>query len=318
MKRNSVIAYLVVSIAFGIVLPVFYKQPYFYYASFVVLQFVALSVAWNLLGGYAGYLNLGTSAFFGTGAYTSAYLFNVLRLPIAVSFVAGGAMAAILGLVIGYSTLRLRGVYFAIATLAVVTVVQSIVLNTPALGGAVGLYIKLPSPPQIYGSLVEFLFALLFAIVVLSIGLSYWIENSWVGRGLTALRDDEEASEAMGVPTFRLKMMATVLSGFIMGMVGSLYPLYIGYMEPYSVFDLGISFNVFVMTFIGGIGTWQGPVIGAIILGTIQQASSVTVTSEYNLAVVAGAMLFFAIFAPGGLKKVISGRMDRRIPDEVA
>ncbi len=187
-----------------------------------------------------------------------------------------------------------------------------------ALGGAVGLYIKLPGPPQIYGSLVEFLFALLFAIVVLSIGLSYWIENSWVGRGLTALRDDEEASEAMGVPTFRLKMMATVLSGFIMGMVGSLYPLYIGYMEPYSVFDLGISFNVFVMTFIGGIGTWQGPVIGAIILGTIQQASSVTVTSEYNLAVVAGAMLFFGIFAPGGLKKVISSRMSRRSPDEVA
>jgi len=306
MKRSRAPLYLVILLSVGVALPIFFKQPYFYYASYIVLEYIALSVAWNLLGGYGGYLNFGTSAFFGVGAYASAYIFNSLRLPVILAIPAGGAMAALLGVLIGYSTLRLRGVYFAIATLAATTLVQSIVLNTPALGSAVGLYIRLPPPPPPYGNLIELLFATLFGVTVVSIALSYWVENSWIGRGLMALRDDEEAAETMGVPTFRLKMFANVLSGFLMGLVGAFYPLYIAYMEPYSTFDLGISFNVFVMTLIGGTGTWQGPVIGGLILGTIQQAASVTITSQYNLAVVAAAMLLFAVLAPGGLKGIFS------------
>ncbi|MDA4128898.1 MAG: branched-chain amino acid ABC transporter permease [Thaumarchaeota archaeon] len=312
MKRNLAPMYLLVSLAFGAILPVFYKQPYFYFASYIVLQYVALSVAWNLLGGYGGYLNFGTSAFFGVGAYVSAYLFNSLGIPEVIAILAAGAVSALFGVLIGYSSLRLRGVYFAIATLAATTLVQSIVLNTPALGSAVGLYIRFPAAPAIYGNLIELLFVAMFGISVVSIGLSYWIENSWIGRGLMALRDDEQAAETLGVPTFRLKLYANVLSGFLMGVVGSLYPLYIGYIEPYSIFDLGISFNVFVMTFIGGIGTWQGPIIGALVLGSIQQAASVTVTSQYNLAVVAAAMLVFGIFSPGGLKGIFSRLFGKR------
>jgi branched-chain amino acid transport system permease protein len=135
-KLGTIIISLVVLIL-GILLPVFVKNTYLYFATYMILTYITLSMAWNILGGYAGYVNFGTSAFYGIGAYTSAMLFLRFGLPMPIGTLAGGLMAAGLGALLGYSTFRLRGIYFAITTLAVAIMIQMFIVNTPELGGSI-------------------------------------------------------------------------------------------------------------------------------------------------------------------------------------
>ena len=191
-------------------------NPYLYFAGYVILQYVVIATAWNILGGYAGYVNFGTPAFFAMGAYTAVFLIQSMRAPLPVLILAGGLVSALLGLGIGYLTLRLRGVFFSIATLALSVVLQTMIINWEYVGGSRGLSVIRPSGPP-FGSYVTFLFTVMVGLAVLAVLVARFIERSWIGRGLAALRDNEEAAECMGVPTLRLKLFATTVSGFLLG-----------------------------------------------------------------------------------------------------
>jgi branched-chain amino acid transport system permease protein len=218
-----------------------------------------------------------------------------------VQILAGGLAAGLLGLGIGYLTLRLRGVFFSIATLALSVVLQTAVMNWEYVGAGKGLSIIRPRPPALFASHAEYLFVVMVLLAAGSVALAWWIENSWLGRGLAAIRDNEEAAECMGVPTLRLKLLATTASGFLMGVAGTPFPYYVTLVEPVSVFSLDYAVNSLAMPMIGGTTTWIGPVVGAILLGTAQQVTTVTISSELNLLIVGIVLVAFVMLAPQGI-----------------
>jgi len=277
------------------------ENQYYYFASYVILQYIVLATAWNILGGYTGYVNFGSAAFFATGAYTAAVLIKAFKTPFPLLLVASAAVAGLLGLGIGYLTLRLRGVFFSIATLALAVVLQTFVVNWTYVGGSRGIYTIRPTEVIFFSNYVEFLFVVMVVIVLGALATARWIERSWIGRGLVAIRDNEEAAECMGVPTLKLKLLATTVSGALMGLAGAPFPYYLTYMEPTSAFNLDYAINSLAMPMIGGTTTWVGPLVGAILLGVAQQVTTVTISSAVNLLIVGVVVVAFVILAPEGI-----------------
>lgn len=276
---------------------------YAFFAAYVVVQYIVLGSAWNILGGYTGYVNFGITAFFAIGAYSTVVLYKLTPwLPLPAMIVVGGAMAALVGLGTGYLTLRLRGVFFSIATLALAVVVQTLITNWDFVGGARGAYVLRPKlAPLIGGDYVEYLFLVMLGLCVAVLATARAIERSALGYGFAAIRDDEAAAEASGVPTLRLKLVATALSGGFMGMAGAPLPYYVTYLDPASGFSLNYAVNAIAMPLIGGTASWVGPVIGGILVGGLQEYIRVTISSAVNVLVVGVLMVAFVILAPQGI-----------------
>ena len=274
---------------------------YFFFAGYVILQYVVLAIAWNILGGYAGYMNLGVSAFFALGAYTTVALETALKLPLPATIPAAGVVAGVVGLGMGYLTLRFKGIFFAIATLALAIVTETFITNWDYVGGSAGAFLLHSQRGPWFGSYIEYLFLLMLVLATLAVVVARAVERSWLGYGLTAIRDDEEAAEASGVPTLRLKLFATGLSGALMGMAGAPLPYYVSFLEPASAFNLSYAVTTIAMPMIGGTKTWLGPLIGALLLATVQQVAAVTMSSEINLLVVGVLLVGFVMFAPNGV-----------------
>ena len=280
---------------------VFAVNTFIYFAGYVVLQYVVLATAWNIMGGYMGYVNFGTAGFFAVGAYSSVVLYNLIQAPLILMIPFSGAVCAVLGLAMGYLTLRLRGVFFAIATLALAIVLETLVINWDFVGGATGAYILRSREIAPFGDYIEYLFFVMLLLAIFAVAVARWIERSRTGRGFAAIRDDEVAAECAGVPTLRLKLIATTISGFLMGVAGAPFALYVGFVEPSSAFNLVYAVNAIAMPMIGGATTWLGPLIGALLLGTVQQVATVTISSELNLLIVGVVLVFFVIVAPEGI-----------------
>ena len=309
MPRFVILAVLVAAI--GLVLPLLVPNPFYFYAGYVVLQYVVIATGWNILGGYAGYTNFGTSAFFGAGAYMSALLFKAFDASLPIQLLGAAGVGVLLGVVTGYLTLRIQGIYFAIATVALVVVLETLVHNTDYLGGAAGLPLLPPAPPRWFGGQPQFVFAVMLALAAAAVTVARWIEVSWVGRGLHAIRASEPAAECSGVPTLRLKLLACAISGAIMAMAGAPYPLYSSYVDPSSAFSLTIGLNALAMPLIGGTQTWLGPIIGAVLLASVQQITTVTISSEFNILAVGVVLIAFVVLAPEGLIGLWTARRRR-------
>jgi len=274
---------------------------YFFFAGYVVLQYVVLATAWNILGGYTGYINFGTAGFFAIGAYSSVVLHKLWGPPIPVLILVGGALAGLIGLGMGCLTLRLKGVFFAIGTLAMAIVLQTLVINWDFVGGSRGVYIIRPATVPLLGTYIHYLFLVMLALSGLAVAVARSIECTTLGFGLAAIRDDEQAAEAAGVPTLKLKLISTMLSGALMGMAGAPLPYYVTYLDPSSGFNLAYAVNAIAMPLIGGMTSWVGPVLGAIFLGTIQQAATVMIESSLNLLLVGVLLVLFVVAAPNGI-----------------
>ena len=274
---------------------------YFFFAGYVVLQFVVLATAWNILGGYAGYVNFGTAAFFGIGAYTGVVLFKSLDAPLLVQIAAAAAITGLLGFGTGLLTLRLRGIFYSIATVAIIFIAETLMMNWRFVGGASGLQLLRPPPLALFETYTRMLFFVMAALAVGAVSIARYIEISWIGRGLRALRDTEEAAECSGVPTLRLKLFACTVSGALMGMAGAPLPMYLSYLEPASSFSLNYSVVALAGAIIGGTSHWAGPAIGAILLASVQQIVTVTISSEINVLVVGVLLVVFVVGAPDGI-----------------
>ena len=298
----------------------FFGNDYLFFAGYVVLQYIVLATAWNILGGYCGYVNFGSAGFFAIGAYSGVFLYTIgqhvadmpaegfgallqliFPIPVPLIIVVAGVAAGLVGLGTGYLTLRLRGVFFAIATLALAVVLETLIVNWSFVGGSRGAYIIPPSEIPIFGPYVQFLFALMIILVILALTIARQIERSRLGYGFATIRDDELAAEACGVPTLRLKLVATTISGALMGMAGAPFPFYIGYVEPASAFNLSYAVNSIAMPMIGGTTSWIGPLVGAVLLGSLQQIATVTISSAVNLLIVGLLLIGFVIVAPNGI-----------------
>ncbi len=290
----------------------FLHNEYYFFAGYVVLQYIVLATAWNILGGYTGYVNFGTAAFFALGAYSSVVLHKLFPLPLPLLMLVGGAVSGLVGLGMGYLTLRLRGVYFSIATLAFAVVMQTLIVNWDFVGGARGAYVMRPAQVPLLGNYIQYLFLVMLALAVLALTLARALERSRLGFGFAAIRDDEQAAEAFGVPTLRLKLAATTLSGALMGMAGAPLPAYVTYLDPASAFSLAYAVNSIAMPLIGGTTTWLGPLIGAVLLGTIQQVATVTISSAANLLIVGVLLVGFVIAAPNGIVGLFAERLRGR------
>jgi branched-chain amino acid transport system permease protein len=279
----------------------FVGNEYFFFAGYTVLMFVMLATAWNILGGYAGYVNFGTPAFFGLGAYTAAVLYKAFALPLALQIVAAAVMSGLLGLVAGLLTLRLRGIFFAIATIALTVIMETVFINWRYAGGATGLQLLRPPLTWPFESYIKMLFVLMAGLALASIALARYIERSWLGRGLRALRDSEEAAECSGVPTLKLKVFACTASGALMGACGAPMPMYLSFIEPASTFNLNYAVGALASPMIGGTAHWLGPVIGALLLASLQQIVTVTISNEMNVLVVGVLLVVFVVVAPDGI-----------------
>jgi branched-chain amino acid transport system permease protein len=284
---------------------------YVYFATYTVLQYVVLATAWNILGGYTGYVNFGTGAFFALGVYTSVFLIRTVQAPLPVQILAGGLVAGALGFGIGYLTLRLRGVFFSISTLALAVVVETIVINWEYVGGAKGIAIIRPASVPLFDNYVEFLFVVMWVLAIGSVAVAWLIEHSRIGRGFAAIRDNEEAAECTGVPTLKLKLLATTVSGSLMGVAGAPFPYYLSFVDPTSAFNLSYAVNSLAMPMVGGTTSWLGPVIGAVLLGTVQQIATVTISSALNLLIVGVVLVLFVVLAPEGILG-LAQRLGRR------
>ena len=277
------------------------KNEYFFFAGYVVLQFVVLATAWNILGGYAGYVNFGTGAFFGIGAYTGVLLIKALGMPLAVQILAAAAVGGLLGFGAGLLTLRLRGIFFSIATVAVAIILETVIINWRYVGGATGIQILRPPVMEPFDSYTKMIFVVIALLAVIAVAIARYIETSWLGRGLRAIRDNEEAAECSGVPTLKLKLMACAVSGALMSAAGAPLAMYQSFVEPNSAFNLTYSVSALAMPIIGGTSHWIGPVIGALLLGTVQQVVTVTISSELNVMVVGVLLVVFVVAAPDGI-----------------
>src|SRR5207248_836556 len=201
---------------------------------------------------------------------------------------------------------------FAIATLAMAVVLQTLVVNWDFVGGSRGAYIIRPAEIAVLGPYIRYLFLVMLLLAVFALTVARTIERSRLGYGFATIRDDELAAEACGVPTLRLKLIATTMSGALMGMAGAPFPYYIGYLQPASAFGLEYAVNSIAMPMIGGTTTWVGPLIGAILLGSLQQVATVTISSAVNLLIVGLLLVGFVIIAPKGIVGLVQERLWRR------
>jgi branched-chain amino acid transport system permease protein len=277
------------------------SNEYPFFAAYGILQFVVLAVSWSILGGYAGYVNFGTSAFFGVGVYTAVFLFKAMGAPLGVQIAAAALAGALLGFAVGLLTLRMQGIFFSIATIAMTIVIETSVTNWRYVGGAAGIQLQRPPVMAPFHTYVQMLFFIQALMVVLAVAIARYIQNSWIGRGLQAIRDDELAAECTGVPTLRLKVLACVISGALMCAAGAPAAMYLQYADPSSAFNLNYSVSVLAMSLIGGTSHWSGPVVGAILLGSTQQLLAVTISSEVNVLVLGIMLVLFVVAAPEGI-----------------
>lgn len=299
-------------------------EGYYLLVAYYILQYIVLATAWNILGGYGGYLNFGSACFFAVGGYTTVFFFKLLGMQavksldcgwfvitppfmayllVPASLLTGAMVSGLLGLGTGYLTLRLRGVFFAISTLALTVVVQTLVLNWSYVGGARGAYVIRPSAVAGFSSTSEFVFFAMLLVAMAALMIARNVEQHKLGAGLEAIRDDEDSAECSGVPTLQLKLQATMLSGALMGAAGSLFPYFVTFVDPVGAFNLVHTVNSIAMPLIGGMTNWSGPLIGAVLLGGVQQyfGSKNIITPELSLLCVGVLMMVFVAIAPNGI-----------------
>jgi branched-chain amino acid transport system permease protein len=266
--------------------------------------FVAQGVAWNILGGFAGYVSFGYAAFFGLGAYATALLWLAGWSPV-LTYPVAGLVAAAFSLLVGAPTLRLVGPYFSIATIGVGEAMRILMLNLDKItGGASGLNL-----PTVVPSKAWFYFVALICAAT-AYAVAAWIRGSRFGLGLTALRLDLEAAESLGVRTTLFKNLAHIVSAALVGACGGVYATYLQYVHPDTVFSFTQSISLVLIALIGGLGSVWGPVLGAVIFFVVQDYLQ-TSYPTFHLLVYGLLLLLIILFEPGGMAG-LAGRLAAR------
>lgn len=276
----------------------------------LVLMYVALAQGWNLLGGYAGYVNFGMVTFFGIGAYTTAIASTDWHVSPLATVPLAAVTAGLAAVLIGLPTLRLRGGYFAIATFVLTLAVQALALILPLTHGPTGIIV--PGIGTSIATATRIFFLLFLALSVVATGLCLFVERTRWRSALVAIREDEDAAEVLGIPTTALKSVALIVGSIIAGVAGSFYAAQIFYVEPTGTFDFNVSLAIVVAAVIGGSGTWFGPVIGAVLVELLAQELFIHVQGVYNQLAYGAMLAVVVLVAPRGLMGLARRAQGRR------
>lgn len=296
MKRSPL--YLSILSVFLIAAPFIFTARYTQHVLIVVLLYVALGSAWNILGGFAGQLSLGHAAFFGIGAYTAAIIASKTAFSPWWALLAGPAAVLPVALLVGWICFRLRGPYFTLATIAVGEVVRLIALNwTNLTGGAVGVVIR---PSLLSGTSKLPYYYVVLVIAAVTVILCHLMSRRKLGYYLMAIREDEETAESIGIDTTSYKLRALALSAALTAMAGAFYANYFLFVDTTTVLPLSLSVEIVLIAIIGGLGTVAGPVLGAVLL----KLSSEIFRNEFaqaNLLIYGVLLVLVILFMPDGL-----------------
>lgn len=299
-----------------LLLPHVITTPYYVHLLIVVLLYVGLSSAWNLTGGFAGQLSLGHAGFFGIGAYTSTLLFLSFGLSPWIGMPVGMLLAVVAAAAIGYPCFRLRGPFFALATLAFGEVLRVVSISWRDLTqGSNGL--SIPFKPGFmnmmwYGKAMFFYLILVYALI--AVGIAWKIERSRLGYYLIALKEDDGAARMLGINTTKCKLYAMLISSALTAVGGVFYAQYIGFIEPYSVFDIMLSVQFALISIIGGLGTLFGPVLGAFImipLSEMLRAAFGGAARGFHLVLYGIILIAAVMLIPQGLAPELKDRYKR-------
>ena len=257
------------------------------------LLLATLAQSWNIIGGYTGYASFGNSVFYGLGSYGTAIAMVQWHLPFGAGLALGAVLAVAFAVVLGLPVLRLRGHYFAIATLALAEVMIAIFSNLDIAGRNIGLVLPLLRGDALFYELALGLLALTTLAIV-------WIARSRFGFGLISIRENEEAAAVMGVNTTLYKVLAFALSGFFSALAGGIHAYWITFLDPVSAFDIGLNVKMIIMAVFGGPGSILGPVVGAFLLSGVSEILSTEISSLAGLFF--GVVIVVAVvFMPRGL-----------------
>ncbi|MFO1177429.1 MAG: branched-chain amino acid ABC transporter permease [Ottowia sp.] len=259
------------------------------------LLLAVLAQSWNIIGGYTGYASFGNSVFYGLGSYGVAIAMVQWHLPFGVGLAFGVLLAVAFALLLGVPVLRLRGHYFAIATLALAGVMAAIVSNVPLAGQNIGLVLPPLNDDRLF-------YGLALGLLVIATAVVWWLTRSRFGFGLIAIRENEDGAAVMGVNTTLYKVLAFALSGVLSSLAGGIHAYWITFLDPESAFDIGLNVKMIIMAVFGGAGTVLGPVIGAFTLSAISEWLSSEVTSI--------ATLFFGVVIIAAVVLMPHGLMD--------
>jgi branched-chain amino acid transport system permease protein len=289
-KRITSLALVIITIIVMALLPLLIKKDSTINLAILVLLYMGLASSWNILGGYTGQTNLGHAAFFGTGSLITRLLW-IDGYPFFLSFLAGGFAAVALALLIGIPAFKLRGVYFAIGTLALAQILNITVGNVfpeMSYNPAISDYQLLPR------------YYLFLALAILTIGSAYFLVNSKWGLGMMAVREGEDAAESLGISALKHKLLALIVSAFFAGLVGGAFAYY--HVSYYLNMPFGPewTFDPMMMAYIGGTGTIIGPIIGSIFFVGLKQLLVWNV-GEYHLIIFGTLFILIVLFLPGGL-----------------
>ncbi|HTU02365.1 MAG TPA: branched-chain amino acid ABC transporter permease [Candidatus Sulfotelmatobacter sp.] len=291
----------------ALVFPWFFRLPYSRDLVIKIYLFAMLAQAWNILAGYCGQISLGHAVFFGAGAYTSTVLQLTWGVNPWLGLLAGALVAVGLSLLIGYPCFRLRGHYFAIATIAVGEIVQTVAINWEFIGGARGLTL-----PFRKDSLLAFQFGtskypyyyIILAMLILCLLVSRWIERSRVGYYLRAIREDPAAAQSVGIDITRYKLIAMAVSAAFVAAGGTFYAQYVLYIDPDSTLPLALSILICLLAVVGGVGTLWGPLVGAALLIPLSEFTRIKfggTGSAVDLLIYGALLTSVAVFQPSGL-----------------
>lgn len=259
-----------------------------------VLVFTILAYSWNLIGGYAGYTHFGQVCFFGTGAYVGALLILNLKWHWSAAVLAAAASGVLLAVPLGMAMLRLKGPYFAIGMFGLARVLESFVLGFDSITqGGTGLYLK-PMDD------LRPVYFVLFAIAVAMLAITWRLDNSRLGLKLLAIREDEEAADALGVRTTRLKVGTFIASAIAPAAVGALFAVYLGYIDPTTAFAPNFELTTIAIVLLGGMGTALGPLVGALVLSIVNELLWARFPELY-LGIVGLMILGAVLFMPRGI-----------------
>jgi len=271
--------------------------------AFTILMFIGLASSLNIIMGYTGYVNFGHIVFFGLGGYFGFYLLSELGWPLYLAALSGGALAMVIAFIIGAAVLRLRGAYFALATIGVNQAAGAFVSNFEPFGGSIGLSINFSAYDR-YGGAGQALwlsFILLWVVTLAVLVVSYLVKRSRFGLGLIAIREDEDTAMVMGINAPRDKTKAFLISAFFPGLIGTLYFFKNGNVQPEDAFRFQMSLEVLVMVMLGGIGTLLGPVLGAFAYERLRGYLLTSVIfKNLHLATTGLILLVIVLFVPGG------------------
>jgi branched-chain amino acid transport system permease protein len=294
------------------VVPLFLRDPFLSHLLIMIMMYATMSTGWNVIGGYAGQVSFGNAAFFGVGAYTTAVLLVNYNVNPWLGMLAGCILSIGLAVVVGYPCFRLRGHYFAIATIAVGEIMVVIFTNWDYVGAAVGIYMPIMEESianfEFHSSKIPYYYIILI-MLLFAIAVSYTIEESRLGYYLRAIKDDPDGARSLGIDIQKYKMIAFSISAVLTSICGTFYGQYVLYIHPSSTMDLMMSIHLCIIALIGGIGKLFGPVVGAFVFIPLMELTRVYLGSEgqgIDMIIYSLLVILIAIWRPQGLWALFS------------